>query len=255
MSKAGEVRAATVGGDPRTKWSRVLGNVKAIVYLMTRTFISDKSFLIQFFMFPVLAAVMTHFVASADEYMPDTMFVSMFSAMFAGMILITVTAGIIAGEKENKSMRLLIMSGVKPVQFLIGVTLSLMALSFVSVLAFAVQLGGTAGELAVFMLMMMLGVLCSIMLGATIGLIANSVQSSTAIAVPVAIVLAFSPMLANFNDTIRSIFQFFYTMQVSETIDNLSANPTEALLIVAVNAVVLMGVFLAAYHRKGLKGL
>jgi len=232
-----------------------MNNIKAIVYRQCLVFLKDKSFLLQFFMFPVLAFVMTEFIARPDEYLPDTMFAAMFAAMFAGMILIPTAAGIIAGDKESKSLRLLVMSGVKPIQYLAGITSVLLVFAIITSLAFVLLVGAQGSEAALFLLVMTASVLCSILLGASLGLAAKSVQAATATALPVSMVLGMTPLLGTFNEMIGDIFHPLYTMQASEVINNLSANPTESLLIIAGNVIAFTTLFLILYKGKGLQGL
>ena len=232
-----------------------MNNIKAIIYRQSLVFMKDKSFLIQFFMFPMLAFVMTEFVARPDDYLPDTLFIGMFAAMFAGMILIPTTAGIIAGDKETKGLRLLVMSGVRPVQYLIGITAVLLAFAIITSLVFMLMAGAAGSEAVIFLAAMVTSILCSIFLGASLGLIAKSVQSATAVALPVAMVLGITPMLGMFNDTVNTIFRPLYTMQTSRLIEDLSISPTEPLLILAGNMVVFIALFLLLYARKGLQGL
>ncbi|MCL2437753.1 MAG: ABC transporter permease [Coriobacteriia bacterium] len=232
-----------------------MNNIKAVIYKQALGFLRDKSFLIQFFMFPAVAFVMTEFVARPDDYMPDTLFVGMFAAMFAGMILIPTTAGIIAGDKEGKSLRLMVMSGVKPVQYLIGIMTVLVVFATITSLIFVAMVGAEgSSEVALFLLAMIVSVLCSILLGASLGISAKSVQAATSTAIPVSMVLGMAPMLGMFNETIGNLFQPFYTMQTSRLIENLSANPTEPLLIIAGNIVVFIVLFLALCKRRGLQG-
>jgi len=232
-----------------------MNNIKAVLYKQALTFLRDKSFLIQFLMMPAMAFIMTEFIARPDDYLPDTMFVGMFAAMFASMVLIPTAAGIIAGDKEGNSMRLMFMSGVRPVQYLVGITTVLLVLATLTSAVFLIMTGAGGSEALVFMVAMIGSILCSILLGSSLGLAAKSVQASTAIALPVAMVFGMTPMLALFNDTVARIFQPFYTMQTSRLIEDLSANPTEPLLIIAGNVVVFVALFLLLYKRKGLQGL
>jgi ABC-2 type transport system permease protein len=60
-------------------------------------------------------------VAKADPGIPNSMFVTQFSTIFAGMTLVTTVCTLIAEDKEKKSLRFLIMAGVKPQEYLLGI--------------------------------------------------------------------------------------------------------------------------------------
>jgi len=148
------------------------------------------------------------------------------------------------------------MSGVKPVQYLLGITTVLLVFAVATSAIFAVMIGAEGiGEVALFFLAMIASVLCSVFLGASLGITAKNVQAATSIAIPLSMMLGMAPMLGMFNETIGNIAQPFYTMQTSRLIENLSANPTEPLLFIAGNIAVFAILFLVLYKRRGLQGL
>ena len=234
-------------------------NIKAVAYGIALGFTKSRETVINFFLFPIMALVMTLMIAYPDDYTPNYMFVTMFAMMFAGMILITMTAGTIAGAKEDKSLRLMTMAGVKPGQFLTGSSIVLMGLGlfttglFVALLAYFE--GVTIATASTFVLGMGLSLLASIFLGATIGIVAKNTQSATATALPIAMVIGLAPTFAMFNDTMADIFAPLYSMQMSEIVGNLGTFPTQSLLIIGANILVLGAIFIVTYQRRGLKGL
>lgn len=213
----------------------------------------NPAVLVQFIIFPAVALVMTELVSKSNEYIPTNMFVTMMAAIFAGMALITSTASIIAEDMERKSLRFLVMAGVKPQEYLLGVGgFILLAGSVVSVI-FGLIGYFTWVELAMFLLVMITGVAASVILGAIIGILSKNQQAATAISMPVAIVLGFSPMIANYNKTVEKIAGVFYTQQLNVIVNDFSANFPKAMLVIVLNMTVLLFFFVIAYKKRGLK--
>ena len=75
--------------------------------------------MIQFIMFPLLALVMSQTITI--EGMPENFFVNLFATMYIGMAPLTSIAAVIAEEKERNTLRVLMMSNVKPYEYLLGV--------------------------------------------------------------------------------------------------------------------------------------
>jgi len=228
-------------------------SIKAIFIKQAKDMFKNPGVLVQFIIFPAVALVMTELVSKSNEYIPTNMFVTMMAAIFAGMALITSTASIIAEDMERKSLRFLVMAGVKPQEYLSGVGgFILLAGSVVSVI-FGLIGYFTWVELAKFLLVMITGVAASIILGAIIGILSKNRQAATAISMPVAIVLGFSPMIANYNKTVEKIAGVFYTQQLNVIVNDFSANFPKAMLVIVLNMSVLLFFFVIAYKKKGLK--
>ncbi|MCL2632007.1 MAG: ABC transporter permease [Coriobacteriia bacterium] len=227
-------------------------SAKAIFIRQATDLFKNRLVMVQYIIFPVVAFIFTEMVAKADESIPDYMFVSMFAAIFAGMTLVATTAGVIAEDRENKSLRFLIMAGVKPHEYLLGIGGVILAASFLVSLAFALMGGFSAANFARFLTIMMLSSTASILLGASIGMLVRNQQAATAIGMPVAMILGFGPMLAMFNTTVEKIFSFFYTQQLNVVANDFTVDLTKPITIVLVNIAFLLVLFTVAYRKKGL---
>jgi len=94
--------------------------IKAIFAKQALDMIKNPVTLIMFLIFPVVALIMTRLIAVPNDDIPTNMFVSMMGAIFAGMGLITAASDVIAEDIERRSLRFLIIAGVKPFQYLLG---------------------------------------------------------------------------------------------------------------------------------------
>jgi len=178
----------------------------------------------------------------------------MFAAMFAGMTPLMMTNSAIAEDKEHKSLRFLVMAGVKPSQYMLGIGgFVLLSCSLVAVVFGLI--GEFSGfELVKFVFILILGSVASVVIGATVGIFSKNQQAATAIGTPVFMILAFLPMLSIFNDTIRDIANPLYTQQVRMIVNESDMSiTTEPLLIILANIAVAFILFVLAYKKRGLK--
>ena len=250
-------------------------SIKAVFKKQVKDMIRNAGVWIQFLIFPVVAFIMTELVAKSDIFaaqemmegaitfgVSDTMFVNMFSAVFVGMALIPVAAGIIAEDKERKSLRFLVMAGVKPSAYLLGIGGVIFIFSLLPSLAFGLIAGFQGIDFWVFMAAMMSGAAASTLLGLSIGIFSNNQQAATGIAMPFALILGFGPMIGMFNENVKSFFSVFYTQQLDTLINSFNTangltaevNFLQAFGIIWANIAVLIVVFATAFTKKGLKG-
>ena len=116
-------------------------------------------------------------------------------------------------------------------------------------------MGGFGGaDFVRFAAVVLLGSTASTLLGATVGVIAKNQQSAAAMAMPLGMILGFTPMLAQFSGTVQRVFGVFYTMQVNTLVNDFSAGFTRPLLIILANIAVFAALFALAYRKKGLRG-
>jgi len=201
-----------------------------------------------FILWPVMAFVMG---LSMDE-------VEASSAMFIGMIVgrgtLMSIANNIAEDNEYKGLRFLVMAGVKPWQYLLGLASTVMVASAASI-AVLVFMGGFSGDVLIRLIIVStLGIIASSILGGTVGIFAKNVQQSTAISAPLMLIFGLSPMFAGANETLGRIVEFLFPYQVLMVVLNSYTDFVRALIVLAVSIVVLLALFAVAYKTKGLRG-
>ena len=228
-------------------------SARAIFIKQLRDTFKNRMVLVQFIVFPIMAFVMTELVAKADDTIPNSMFVTMFAAMFVGMTPLMMANAAIAEDREHKSLRFLVMAGVKPYEYLLGIGgFVLLICSIVSVV-FGLIGGFEGTELMKFIAVLIIGSIASALLGFTIGILSKNQQAATALGTPMFMVLAFSPMIAQFNETVEKVASVFYTQQVNILVNDSSASVAKPFLIIAANIAVLAVLFIVVYKQKGLK--
>ena len=93
----------------------------------------------------------------------------------------------------------------------------------------------------------------SITLGTTIGILTKNQQAAAGATVPIAVILGFTPMIANFNGTVKKLADVLYTQQLNVIVNDFSANFAKAILTIGINIAVLLVLFVLVYKKKGLK--
>lgn len=261
--------------------------LRAVLLKQFKDTLKNPATLIQFIIYPLLAFGLSQFVdfdamfknmenlivvkgmsaeqveqalsqakAVAAGVMPNM--TTMQATIFAGMGLIPVVAGIIAEDREKKSVRFLMMAGVKSPAYLIGVSGIILFLSFLTSVAFSIIGGYSGSDFWIFLASMMSGVSASIVLGATIGMFAGNQQTATGLAMPLGIILGIGPIMAQFSEGMKQGLRFFYTQQLNVIADNLALENPETSLgssfgIIWMNIAVLFVLFMLVYAKKGLK--
>ena len=230
-----------------------MSSIKAIFTKQAKDMIKSPMTLVMFLLFPAVALIMTLLI-DMEDFPNNNLFVTMMAAIFAGMGLITAVADSIAEDIERKSLRFLVIAGVKPHQYLIGTAGFYLLAGTVTSVVFALIGDFTMQETLKFLAIMVSGVASSILIGATVGMYAGSRQKATALGMPVAMCVGFIPMIAAFNETVERFAGFLYTQQINVIVNDFSVSLYRPLLVVAANIAVLTGLFIIAYNKRGLKG-
>lgn len=222
----------------------------AVFLKQIRDTTKNKAILIQFVLFPAMTVMMENLVHI--DGMPERFFVNMFAPMYAGMAPIVCMAAIIAEEKEKNTLRVLLMSDVRPAEYLIGtggaVWLAGMAGAGVICLC-----GGYAGaDVGRFMLLMAAGILVSVLIGAAIGVWSRNQIMETSITVPVMMFFSFLPMLAMFHDGLAQAARLTYSGQIRRMIEETGHEPAEGAAVMLLNGAAAAVVFLWGYKRGGM---
>jgi organic radical activating enzyme len=215
--------------------------------------LKNRAVMLVFIIFPVLAFIMTEFVAKPNPEIPANTFVAQMAAIFAGMSLLTSASAKIAEDIENKSLRFLVMAGVKPQQYLLGVGGFMICSGIIVSIVFVLLGEFTTIESLKFLAVMILSIIASTTLGALIGVMSKNQQAATSLAMPAALILGFSPLIASFNKTVEQLTSFLFTQQLNLIVNDFSADFTKAILIIFANILVLAVAFIIIYKKKGFR--
>ena len=226
-------------------------NIIIIIKKQLKDTVKNKTILIQFILFSLMTIIMEN--AITLEGMPELFFTKLFAIMYIGMAPITSVAAIISEEKEENTLRVLMMANVKPWQYLCGVGFYVWAICMIG--AGVMSLGFPGKDRAFFLGLMGIGFFISILAGACVGIFAKNPMAATSLVMPGMMILAFLPMLSMFNEKIAKVAKIFYTEQLKNILEKMSFSdmPENAVWIILINAVVLVFLFSFVYKRKGLE--
>lgn len=141
-------------------------HIYAIIRKQLKDTFHNKPTLVQFVMFPAIAAILT---LSAGEFeLPKRYFVNLFSVMYVCMAPILILSAIISEEKEKGSLRMLMMSNVKPMEYLLGIGAYVFVFCMAGVLFMGLLGKYSLQELWMFLLLNACGILISSVIGGLI---------------------------------------------------------------------------------------
>lgn len=228
-------------------------HIGAILWKQMKDTLKNKTILIQFLMFPVMTIIMEN--AVKIENMPEHFFAVLFAVMFIGMAPLTSMSAIIAEEKEKNTLRVLLMSNVKPMEYLTGVGIYVWGMCMIGAVIIACA-GGYKGEsLVCFILIMAVGILVSMLIGAVVGTMSKSQMMATSVTIPVMMIFSFIPMLAMFNDNIEKVGKITYTQQLNILLSRVEDMhvETEQILVMGITVLLTFILFVVAYKKSGLE--
>lgn len=230
-----------------------MNNIVAIFKKQIKDTLKNKTIFIQFIMFPMLTLIMCNTVRINE--MPRNFFINLFATMYIGMAPLTSMAAIISEEKEKNTLRVLMMSNVKPFEYLLGIGSYTWFACMAGAAIICIPAQYSARERLLFMAIMAVGILVSLLIGAALGTFSKTQMMATSVTIPVMMAFSFLPMMSLFNDTIAKIAKVTYTEQISQMLNHISSLQPgfDTILIMAANILLFAAMFTAAYRKCGLE--
>lgn len=227
-------------------------NMIAIFKKQLKDTLKNKTVLIQFVMFPALTLIMSNTIKI--DGMPENFFVNLFATMYIGMAPLTSIAAIVAEEKEQNTLRVLLMSSVKPREYLLGAGSYIWLACMLGSLVICAAGSFTLQERAAFMVIMAIGISASLLIGLAIGAWSRTQMMAASLSIPVMMVFSFLPMLSMFHTGIAKIARFTYSEQISRMLNQVSSPQLEAgnVCILFANILLFTALFSLAYKKCGL---
>ena len=226
-------------------------HIRAILWKQVKDTLKNKTILIQFLMFPVMTVIMENAIEIKD--MPEHFFATLFAVMFIGMAPLTAMSAIIAEEKEKNTLRVLLMSNVKPMEYLAGIGVYVFAMCMIGAGIIALAGGYKGKTILAFIAIMAVGILVSLFMGAVIGIFSKSQMMATSVTIPVMMIFSFVPMLSMFNESIKKFGKITYTQQINSLLTNVEnlQIKTEHFVVIGMTVLIALVLFVLAYKRTG----
>lgn len=224
--------------------------IKTVYGKQFRDLTKNPTLLVSFAALPMLG----FFFSSMDAPLQDIqMMMRLYLPLYVAMCGLMGTGNTMAEEKEKNTLRVLMMSNVKPAEYMASICLFIFTIQFFGVAYFS-YLGGFHGvELLRTAILILLASLCSMTLGSVIGLVAKSQMNANSYLTPVLLIVGMLPMLASLNRDLYPFAKYIYSTQMSEAIANISKPLTlEIVLIMLANLAVYVAIFIRVYKKNRL---
>ena len=220
-------------------------NCLAIFHKQKIDIIRSKKNLLLFLVFPITLIVMCTLDDNAAESL--LLFIIMGDVM-PPMISI---ASQVAEEREKGIIRGLIYIGVTSVEYLVGMMLCTAMFSFICTCFMCSILENklNISILPEIMFIHLAVIICSMVIGAIIGVLAKNQVAVSAMTVPISLCVLFVSILGNSKEKVHYVSQYFYS-QIA--IDLMIKNSVDKrnMLILLVNISILVIGFVFLYRKR-----
>ena len=226
--------------------------IRAVLKKQIMDTVNNRGILFRFLIYPVIALLMM-IVLPKDATLRISTVITI-SSMFVAMIPIMTIGGIVSEDKYTGSLRMLILSTVKPIEYFIGLTSYMILISIISCVMLGLIAGFVGIELLYFIGILLLGICATLLLGSVIAIKSPArVGLSNAIII-VSIVNGFIPMIGSLNSTINTITKYWYMTQVQNLLGDLSGNyygnvPSRLIIIIS-NAILFLILFIVFFKNN-----
>ncbi|HCL02917.1 MAG TPA: hypothetical protein DHW61_10990 [Lachnoclostridium phytofermentans] len=224
--------------------------IKIVYGKQLRDLTKNPTLAISFLVFPLLGFFFSQMDMPAGE---ARMMVRLYLPMYVAMCGLMGTGSTMAEEKEKNTLRVLMMSNVKPAEYMASICLFVVTLQFFGV-AYFIYLGGFHGiEILRTAIVVLLGSLCTMVLGSTVGLIAKTQMNANSYLTPVMLIVGMLPSLASLNRDLYPIAKYIYSTQMSEAMTNISKPLSlETIIIMIANMAICVAIFVRVYKKNRL---
>lgn len=220
-------------------------NCLAIFQKQKTDIIRNKKTLLLFFVFPITLIVMCTLDDSAAE--------SFFLFVIMGDVMppMISIASQVAEERERGIIRGLIYIGVNSIEYLAGMMLCTAMFSFICtcLMCSIIENKLNVSISLEIMFIHLVAIVCSMIIGAIIGILAKNQVAVSAMTVPISLSLLFMSILGMSKKKIYLISRYFYP-QVATDVTIKNSIDMENIMILLVNITVLIFIFALLYQKR-----
>ena len=227
-------------------------HITAIFKKTLRDMTRNKRQVLFFFMFPVMTYL---FYATMEE--GRKMFPIVFLPINVLFCSMNIMALLIAEEKEKGTLRSLIFANIKPLEYFIGNGLFVLLASLISCSLFLPLINISGINYLYFYLSITLSSLCSMVLGAAIGISVKNQMAANGMCAPITIVIGMLPTFGAMNESMQKITKFLYSTKFADTIAEIINKTTvtinyKIILTYIINFIICITIFSIVYKKKEL---
>lgn len=229
-----------------------LYHVTAIFKKTLRDMIRNKRQLLFFLMFPAMTYLFYATMKDGREMFPIAFLP--INVLFCSM---NIMASIIAEEKEKGTLRSLIFANIKPLEYFIGNGLFVLLASLISCSLFIPLINISGINYLYFYVSIILSSLCSMVLGATIGISVKNQMAANGMCAPITIVIGMLPTFGAMNESMQNITKLLYSTRFADTIAEIITQTAvtidyKIILTYIINFIICITIFSIVYRKKKL---
>ena len=229
-----------------------LNHITAIFKKTLKDMIRNKRQLLFFCMFPVMTYLFYALIEDGREMFP-IVFLPV-NVLFCSM---NIMASIIAEEKEKGTLRSLIFANIKPLEYFLGNGMFVLLATLVSCSLFLPLIKISGINYLYFYISVTLSSLCSMVLGAAIGIFVKNQMAANGMCAPITIVIGMLPTFGAINESLRSISECLYSTRFANTVAEIVHNGEVTInyqipLTYIINFIICLVIFSFIYKKKKL---
>ena len=229
-----------------------LNHITAVFKKTFKDMTRNKRQLLLFLIFPIMAHLFGLIMEESRSIFPLT-FLPM-NVMFCS---INIMAAVISEEKEKGTLRCLMFANVKPIEYFIGNAIFVLLITAISSCLFIPLINISGIEYLYFFGFLVLSSICSMVLGATIGISVKNQMAANGLCAPVTIIIGMLPTFGAMNESLKGISKLLYSTRFADTVSEI-INKTgvtvdyKILLTYIINFIICLIIFSFVYKKKKL---
>lgn len=209
--------------------------------------LKNKAIIMMLILLPIFSFVFSN-VMEKEEL---NMMLPTFLTMHVIMIPIVCMASIIGEEKEKGTLRSLMIANVSPMEYLIGISVFILIIEMASSCLFLPILEYDSGSIFKFLGVIFSISLCSVIIGAVVGIFAKNQISVGPMATPVGIIFGMIPMIAQMNDGVAKISKYMYSQISYDIFSNINHSITnKQYFVYLINLFVFIVIFYFSFRNN-----
>ncbi|MGY3778031.1 ABC transporter permease [Isobaculum melis] len=189
----------------------------------------------------------------ASHEMPPAYFIGFGVLFCVAMVGPMMMAYPLAEEKEKHTLRVLMTSGVKPVDYLLGSLLATGLVNILGCLFILVTVNATFINIFYYLVGVVFSLIPSLIYGAVIGIICKNQMSTGLLTIPFGLPLMLVPMLSSLNSTLGKINDYLFTGQLMNFLNKLMLGEqpfTVQFFLVTIVTSIVLGIVFMIFYRK-----
>ena len=230
--------------------------IKAIFKKQMLNTSQNIGILIQFSIYPILMLAIVLFFNQLSDAGKIRTVISL-STVFVGLTPMLIISTTIREDRATGTLRMIIMSTVKPIEYFIGVNAWILLLSAINALIFGIMGGFSGLKLMVFVGGLLLAVSVTLMLGSVFSI---AIRGSSHLVIGfisiISIMNGLLPFFSAGNQSFLNIVKYWYTQQVNyimaELYDDIGENLYYRFIIIGTHLLIFSILFAILYRKNKL---